>query len=153
MTAGRPSDFTEELAANICAQIAEGKSLRSICKQEGMPSGTTVFRWLGDNTKFREQYAHAREAQADFMAEEILDIADDGTNDYGFKEGEDADGEGAKPVFLPENVQRSKLRVDARKWLASKMAPKKWGDFQRNETDLKVSGSITVQASPLDEAL
>lgn len=153
MTAGRPSDFTEALAAEICGQLAEGKSLRKICDQDDFPDKSTVFRWLGSNTVFRDQYARAREAQADAMAEEILDIADNGTNDYGFKEGDTPDGAGANPVFLAEHVQRSKLRVDSRKWLLSKVAPKKYGDFQRNETDLKVSGQITVHSTPMDEAI
>jgi hypothetical protein len=141
---GRPSDFTQEVADRICDEIASGKSLRSICKAGDLPDKSTVFRWLGENTKFRDQYACAREAQADYMAEDILDIADDGTNDYGFKEGEDKDGEGAKPVFLAENVQRSKLRVDARKWLASKLAPKKYGDFQRTELTGKDGGPVSL---------
>lgn len=130
---GRPSDFTQDIADSICDQIAEGKSLREICKQDGFPDKSTVFRWLGSNTAFRDQYARAHEVQADSLVADILAIADDGTNDYGFKEGSDEDGDGAKPVFLAENVQRSKLRVEARKWLAAKQAPKKYGEFQRTE--------------------
>lgn len=148
---GRPSDYTPEIAAEICSQLAEGMSLRKICLADAMPDKATVFRWLGTNTVFRDQYAKAREAGMDAMAEECLDIADDGTNDFGFKEGDDADGAGAKPVFLAEHVQRSKLRVDTRKWLMSKMAPKKYGD--KLETDLNVKGSLTIVATPLDEKL
>ncbi|OZI26935.1 terminase [Bordetella genomosp. 9] len=82
---------------------------------------TTVMRWLADNAVFREQYARAREAQADKLAEEILSIADDGLNDTY------VDDEGNKRTDH-DVVARSRLRVDARKWLASKMAPKKYGD-------------------------
>lgn len=152
-TRGRPTDYTLELAAEICAQLSEGKSLRKICLAESMPDKSTVFRWLGQNTVFRDQYKLSRESGMDAMAEECLDIADDGINDYGFKEGDDEHGEGAKPVFLAEHVQRSRLRVDTRKWLMSKMAPRKYGDFQRNETDLKVSGQVIIQSAPLDEGL
>ncbi len=141
---GRPSDFTQEIADAICDLIASGKSLRAICKVEPFPDKSTVFRWLGENTKFRDQYARARDSQADYMAEEILEIADDGTNDYGFKEGEDAAGASAKPVFLAENVQRSKLRVDSRKWLMSKLAPKKYGDFQRTELTGADGGAVLL---------
>jgi hypothetical protein len=85
-----------------------------------MPDARSVFRWLAANEDFRQQYARAREAQADFMAEEILQIADDGRNDtYQTDDGE----------FVNHDViARSRLRVDARKWLAAKMAPKKYGD-------------------------
>lgn len=147
----RPSEFTQETADRICDLISEGKSLRKICEADDLPDKSTVFRWLGQNTKFRDQYARARESQADFMAEDILDIADDGTNDYGFKEGDTAEGASANPVFLAEHVQRSKLRVDARKWLMSKLAPKKYGE--KMETDLNVKGSLTIVATPLDEKL
>jgi hypothetical protein len=119
---GRPSDFTQETADAICSRIAGGESLRSICNAEEMPDKATVFRWLADSEKaaFRDQYARAREAQADHMAEEILQIADDGTNDtYPTENG---------LAVNQDVIARSRLRVDARKWLASKMAPKKYGD-------------------------
>jgi hypothetical protein len=139
MSGGRPSIFTQDIADRICSELAEGKSLRQILKAEDLPGQTTVFRWLAEKPEFEKQYAHAREAQAEKLADEIIDIADDGTNDYGFKESEDTDGEGAKPVFLPEQVQRSKLRVDARKWVASKLHPKKYGDYQRIDAQVSVS--------------
>lgn len=114
-----------------------------------MPASSTVFVWLTENEAFAEQYARAREAQADYYADEIVDISDDSANDYGFKEGEDKDGQGAKPVFLAENVQRAKLRVDSRKWVAAKLRPKKYGDFMRNELTGKdggpVEGKITIE--------
>jgi hypothetical protein len=151
MSAGRPSEFSQDIADQVCGLIAEGKSLRKICEREDMPDKSTVFRWLAKNKEFRDQYALAREAQMDAMAEDILDISDDGTNDFGFKEGEEASGAGANPVFLAEHVQRSKLRVESRKWLMGKLAPKKYGD--RTETDLNVKGSVTITATILDEKL
>jgi hypothetical protein len=100
----------------------EGESLRTICLSDDMPSATTVFRWLADAryAAFREQYTRAREAQADHLAEEILQIADDGRNDTYETDGVVAVNHDA--------IQRSRLRVDARKWLAGKLAPKKYGD-------------------------
>lgn len=102
----------------------EGKSLRSICLQDGMPTKTTVFRWLQDDryAKFRDQYAYAREVQGDGYADETVDIADDGTNDYM------VDPETGETKYDGDSVNRSRLRVDARKWAAGKLNPKKYGD-------------------------
>lgn len=124
---GRPSAFSQEVADAICEGLADARSLRSICLDEGMPSQTTVFRWLADDrySDFREQYARAREAQADAIFDEILDIADDGTNDWVEKERQDGS---THTVLDAEHVQRSKLRIDARKWMAGKLAPKKYGE-------------------------
>lgn len=117
---GRPSSFNQETADAICLRLAEGNSLRTICQADDMPACSTVFKWLADRKDFAEQYARARETQADFLAEEILQIADDGSNDtYETENG---------PVTNHDVIARSRLRVDARKWLASKMAPKKYGD-------------------------
>src|SRR5436853_6196862 len=76
MPQGRPSDYTLETALEICARLADGQSLRAICRDEAMPDARTVFRWLEANESFRQQYARAREAQADALADEIVDIAD-----------------------------------------------------------------------------
>lgn len=121
-----------KVQASICERMIEGDSLRTICRDEKMPSASTVFRWLADDSDagaaFREQYARAREGQADALFESILEIADDGTNDY--VERLRADGE-RDVVFDSEHVQRSRLRVDARKWMAGKLSPKKYGDDLR----------------------
>src|SRR5262245_46280259 len=79
---GRPSIFTDDLAAKICNRRSEGQGLREICRSDDMPGKTTVMRWLNENEVFRDQYARAREAQADYWADEILEISDDGTNDW-----------------------------------------------------------------------
>lgn len=121
--AGRPSTFTPALGAALCEAIANGLSLRKACELPGMPSTSTAIVWLADEAKaeFQAQYACAREARADYLAEELLEIADDGTNDT------QTDDEGRVRVDQ-DVIARSRLRVDARKWLASKMAPKKYGD-------------------------
>ena len=122
-TAGRPSIFSEEVAQTICDRLALGESLRKICEDPKLPGMTTVIRWLGDEkfSSFRAQYAQAREKQAEFYAAEIIEIADDGSRDS----FEDEDG---NVRVNQEVVARSRLRVDARKWYASKLAPKKYGD-------------------------
>lgn len=104
---GRHSSFTPEIAETICRRIAEGESLRAICEDEGFPSAETVRRWLAsdEHEEFRVQYARAREDQADFYADEIIEIAD-----------------------KAEDAAKARLQVDARKWKASKLAPKKYGD-------------------------
>lgn len=121
---GRPSVFSDTLAAEICDRLCAGESLRTICRDDHMPACSTVFRWMAANEVFREQYARAREVQADAIFEDILDIADDGTNDWMMRRGEDDAGW----VANGEHIQRSRLRVDARKWMAGKLAPKKYGD-------------------------
>jgi hypothetical protein len=125
---GRPTDFTSELADAICERLADARSLRSICLDDDMPSQSTVFRWLSDErfASFREQYTRAREAQADALFDEILDIADDGSNDW--MERKDDDGGNIGWRENGEALRRSQLRVDARKWIAGKLRPKVYGE-------------------------
>lgn len=120
----RPSGFTQKIADTICERLAEGESLRSICDEEGMPSKSMVMRWLRQNEEFRDQYARAREMQADVLADEILSIADDGHNDWMVRKF----GDDELWVENGEAMRRSQLRIDARKWLAGKMRPKVYGD-------------------------
>lgn len=125
MPAGRPSAFNDDIASVICERIADGESVRAICADDDMPSKSMVFRWLAAHQEFRDQYARAKEAQLEHMADELLDIADDGTNDW--MERKNADGT-VSEVLNGEHIQRSRLRVDSRKWLLSKLVPKKYGD-------------------------
>jgi hypothetical protein len=143
---GRPSIFSQEIAEKLCEEIAtSSKSLRTICKEEGMPSVRTVLSWLSAGDKedakpdlraFLRQYARAREEQADFLAEEILEIADDGSNDLMTITKGDASYEAENK----EVTNRSKLRVDARKWIASKLKPKKYGD--KLDMDLNLPDTV-----------
>ena len=137
MPAGRPSDYSTATAAVICARISEGQSLREIERADDMPSMTTIFRWLGKHEDFREQYAQAKVAQAEKMAEEILDIADDGLNDWMTRKNSDGDD---YEVPNHEHINRSRLRVDSRKWLLSKLLPKKYGEKQ----EIAHTGDIAV---------
>jgi hypothetical protein len=139
---GRPTKYSEEMDTLICDLLVQGYSLRKICAIENMPSIVSVMAWLQKYPEFLKHYECARELQAEKYAEEIVDIADDGINDYGFKEGDDQSGESAFPVFIKENVLRSKLRVDARKWVAANLLPKKYGE--KKQVDMNMGGSITV---------
>jgi len=126
--------YTPELAARICAEMARGRSLRSVCSDEGMPAESTVRLWATeDRDGFAAHYARAREAQMDALGEDILEIADDTRGDF----KKNADG---VEVVDSEAIQRSKLRVDARKWLMSKIAPKRYGD----KLDLEHSGQVQI---------
>jgi hypothetical protein len=100
-------ELTQALADEICEHIGDGKSLRSFCEQEGRPSAPTVCRWLRmeETAWFAEQYARAREVQADALFNDILDIVDQA-----------------------EDPQIARLRMDARKWMAGKLRPKVYGD-------------------------
>lgn len=120
------SSYTEEMADVICDRIANGESLKAICEKEDMPSKSTVFKWLSENTAFSDKYARAREAQADALFDDILSIADDGRNDW--MERKDAEEENVGWRENGEALRRSQLRIDARKWMAGKLRPKKYGE-------------------------
>ena len=146
---GRPSEYGPDIAVIICDRLAEGETLRAICRDDDMPGQRTVFSWLRQHVEFRQQYTLAREAQADSWADEIIEIADDGTND--FKPGGAVRLNGmyapteaeTDPKLNAEHIQRSKLRVDARKWLMSKAAPKKYGDRIENVHTTPEGGAPT----------
>ena len=130
---GRPSRYTQALADEICRRLANGESLRSICRDEAYPSEAAVRGWVvDDHEDFAAQYARARDIGLDVMADEILEISDDGSNDYMERQGEKSEGW----QLNGEHVQRSRLCVDTRKWMLSKLAPKRYGD----RLDLKHTG-------------
>lgn len=134
---GRPSDYTEKLAEIICLRLAEGESLRSVCRDDDMPSKQAVLRWLARNEAFRAQYVRAKAEGAEAIAEELFDIADDGTNDW--MEKLDKDGEAIGYQLNGEHVQRSKLRIDTRKWYLSKILPKKYGDRIQHDQSITMT--------------
>ena len=123
---GAPTTYSQELAETICLLIAEGYSLRHIEAQPGMPCKSTIMEWCIRHPDFADQYARAKERQAEAFNEELLDIADDGRNDWIERENKRT---GETFIALNEEaVARSKLRIEARKWLMGKMKPKKYGD-------------------------
>lgn len=140
--AGRPSKYSPALVDKICREIREGKSIHSLTTEAGMPCEDTIYEWLNTKPDFSEKYARAREERADRMAEEILDIADDATKDT--KEIKNDDGKVIGEVCDHEWVNRSRLRVDSRKWLMARMAPKKYGDKITQEVTGKDGNPIQV---------
>lgn len=128
---GRPCLYSSDLADEICERLAGGESMRSISKDDRMPAMSTLFKWLREIEEFSQQYARAKEECADMYAEEIIEIADDGSNDW--MEKQDKDGGVIGWQLNGEHVQRSRLRVDSRKWIASKLKPKKYGEKVTSE--------------------
>ena len=124
---GRPTIYTKELGILICKRISGGESVRAICKDKDMPSQDAIYGWLLDERKkeFAENYERARNSQAEILFDELLEIADDGTNDYTEKEFNNGN---IVEIANSEHIQRSRLRVDTRKWYLSKVLPKKFGD-------------------------
>lgn len=134
----RPLSYTPELAAKICEKLASCGSLRAVCREEGMPDRNTVMRWVVDNVNgFAAEYARAKSLGIDEFVEETLEIADDGTNDWMMTQH--------GPQLDSEHVQRSKIRIETRRWLAERMEPKKYG--ARTGLDVTNSdGTLAVDA-------
>ena len=134
---GRPPVYGQDTRDEICKRISQGESLISICKCEGMPDKTTVMDWLFKEPDFANQYARAREAQAEHYLDEIIAISDDSVLDTEM-------GEDGVERTNHEVVARARLRVDTRKWAMSKLAPKKYGDKVQNEHTGPNGGPIKV---------
>lgn len=117
---GRPSSYTQELADEICNRLATGETLRTIIKDSHIPDRASIYRWLEINESFRDQYAQARSQQADHYFEQIIDES-----------------------FSSHDAQIGRLRMDALKWVASKMQPKKYGD--KLEIETKGDSAISIQ--------
>lgn len=138
----RPTDYTPELAAAICERIADGESLKAVCTAEDMPSKSSVYLWLTRHSEFSDMYTRAREDQADTLADEIIDIADDSTRDTILKKNHDGT---TYEVANTEWINRSRLRVDARKWVAAKLKPKKYGErLDHNHTVEPINVNINL---------
>ncbi len=125
MPAGRPSKYTQELADELCERLSEGKSLRTVCEADDMPSKATVFSWLRTKPEFLDQYDRSKAEAADSLVDEILEISDDTSLE----------------------TQRARLQVDARKWVASKLKPKKYGDKMNigGDPDNPIRASLQVE--------
>lgn len=123
-----------------------GHSLRAICRDAGMPPPSTVRWWVVDDRNgFAARYARARDVGLDDLAEEIIDISDDAGNDW--MESNDPDNPGWRANH--DHIQRSKLRVDARKWYVAKLAPKRYGD----RLDVTSGGDkLAASADPTETA-
>lgn len=114
--------YSEEILADILERVALGQSLNSICDEDSMPSRKTVFDWIGNNPEIKTKYEMALQMRAEKFADEIVDIADEVVLETKHE------GEEVTLVLDSAAIARNKLRVDARKWVVSKLLPKKYGD-------------------------
>ena len=115
-----------DIMERICELLAAGQSMAQICRSKAMPAQSTVYRWIAESAEFSERYAHAREMQADMLADEIIEIADS-----------------CEPEAAA--VAKAKARIDARKWLAARLAPKKYGD----RVDVSAGVAVKVETRSL----
>lgn len=114
---GRPTTFSQPLADTICERIANGETLRAVCRDIQL-APSTVIEWTFTNKPFSEQYAHARQKQADAWADMVVEEA-----------------------FNSHDAAIGRLRVDALKWVASKLAPKRYGD----KVEVEQTGTTKVK--------
>lgn len=124
--------YSDEIADKICERIANGESVNSFAGTKGMPAQSTIYKWLIENKDFSEKYTRARETQAEVHLDEIIEIADNCTDDVEkimTQHGEDY-------RINQSAIARARLQIDARKWTMSKLAPKKYGD----KTSTTISG-------------
>ncbi len=131
--------YSRRLGVEICRRVASGKSLSEVCRDQHMPHRDTVQTWLA-NPKYdelRREYDRAIQLRADRIFDELLQIADDARNDWMERQRQDGSTE---IKFDKENVQRSRLRIDTRKWVLGRMNPQKYGD--------RVTSHITADPPP-----
>lgn len=140
---GRPTSFSPELGDAICLHLAEGKTLRKIAEMDGMPAVSSILLWVvkgfrGDEAykAFSEQYALAREAQSEMFMDEVVEIADDDSEDY----RELGDGDCPRIVVNHEHISRSKVRIETRLKVAEKFAAKRYGPKADTNVNVNVNG-------------
>jgi hypothetical protein len=139
----RRRGYSRELADQICAMVADGMSMPQITKALKI-SDSTIYAWIiDDHDEFGQKYARAKHIVALRWASEITEIADDKRNDYMI------DDEG-KTVPDLEHIARSRLRIDTRKWILSKVLPKVYGDKVVTEITGKDGGPVEMQATKID---
>lgn len=123
----------DEIFNYVCKEIESGKALRNVLKEEQMPSTSTFFQWLELYPDKAKQYARATEVRSEVIFDDILSIADQNAGDTYINEF-------GVEVINSDVIQRSRLRIDARKWVLSKLNPKKFGDKVQTEH----SGEVTT---------
>ncbi len=138
------STFTKAKAEEICRRLAEGETLRGICRTEGMPPESTVRKWAMDDIHgFAAQYARARELGYHAMADEIVHISN--TPVLGVKTK--VDDTGKTETTEGDMIEHRRLQIDARKWLLAKALPKVYGDKVALEVEANVKGSVVYRAN------
>jgi hypothetical protein len=135
---GRPTTYSIEIAAEICALLGDNMKLHDICRETRFPSAATVYRWLIEYPDFRKAYDCALQAKFDARSEEIIAIADDASRDF----IQEPDAEGILTVRPnKELLERTKLRIETRKWQMQKELPHKYADTQ----PITISSPVSVE--------
>lgn len=124
----------KEIFDKICQRIEEGESLRSVLRDKDMPSSRTFFKWIDEDEEKVKQYARSTSIRADLIFDEILEISDNTIEGSVIH----VKGDGTEEVRTGDMLGHRRLQVDARKWILSKMNPKKYGD--KSELDLTSKG-------------
>lgn len=127
----RPDKYTDEIGAEICDQLSQGKLLGQVLRAPGMPGTSTVFRWLEKYEAFRRSYARARLLQADEFAAETLRIASEELPGQSRERKTIRSGDEvieSEKITEADAVIRARLIVDTRKWILGKMHPERYGD-------------------------
>lgn len=119
---GRPPEYTDEIFDTICERLADGKSLKRICEDEDMPSKATFYNWINNNKELLDKYARAKDDASDALADDIQDIGD-------------------RVLTGKYEPNAARVAIDAKKWIASKLKPKKYGD----KIDMTSNGETLVQ--------
>ena len=148
---GRPRSITDEMIIEVCDRVADGETIRQIARDDYMPVASTIYLELSRNETFSDQYVKAKEAQLTRWEDELIEIADDGSNDWVDRE---VDKGRIVTVADTDHMNRSRLRVDTRKWIMSKRAPKKYGDraVVQGDSDadpVKVAHTMSDEASAM----
>jgi hypothetical protein len=138
---GRPTDYNDEIAKAICEEIENTpRGIEYICNEnDDFPSGRTVRRWLKQIPRFRPLYAQAKQIQAERMADEMLEVAYDSSHDWRVIVGV---GGVEKIAFVPEAVNRSRLKIDTLKWQTEVLSPDKY-----NNKNLKHEDSLSKDSA------
>ena len=144
---GRPTKYDINLAYKICTRIAHGEPLIKICQEEDMPHVSSVYLWLSRFSEFSDMYAKAREDQADTLADEIQAIAD--------AEPKVIVDDAGNAKYDSAHINWMRLRMDARKWVAAKLKPRKYGDRVElaGDKDNPIQIQAQVQAKELFDSL
>ena len=147
---GRPSDYTPEIADVICKRLADGASLKQVCSCEDMPARSAVYTWLLKHSEFADKYARACEIRADYVFDEMFEIAD--TPQLGVKTVTKPDG--SVETTEGNMIEHRRLRIDARKWALARMSPRKYGDRQTTDANVHVAVApeITADMTPAQAA-
>jgi hypothetical protein len=152
---GRTTDYTPKLAKEICYAVScSSHGIKKLCKlNKHWPSHDTIYRWLANNIEFSDLYARAKRLQIEVIIDEILEIADDTSNDSIINE------EDGRLTINHEHINRSRLKIDTRKWLAAKLCPRLYGDKDdafvnlRFPSDIKNANSLLPMSTEVFRAL